>query len=207
MKTIVKEATCLLPTKFGDFAAHIYRENTNQTEHVALVMGDITEQNDVLTRLHSECLTGDVFGSQRCDCGEQLALAQQRISEAGRGLILYLRNHEGRGIGLTNKILAYSMQETGLDTVDANIALGLPVDQRSYYIAAEIIKDLQVSSVTLMSNNPKKHQDLLLHGIDVVNTHPLTIKPNLHNLGYLTTKQNRMGHLFSPVYHNIRKAD
>lgn len=207
MKIIVKEATCLLPTKFGDFVAHIYRESTNQTEHVALLMGDIAEQHDVLTRVHSECLTGDVFGSQRCDCGEQLALAQQRISEAGSGLILYIRNHEGRGIGLTNKIRAYSMQENGLDTVDANIALGLPVDRRSYRIAAEIIKDLQVSSIILMSNNPKKHQDLLFHDIEVTNIHALTIKPNLNNLDYLTTKQNRLGHLFSSVYHNIRKAD
>lgn len=199
MKTIVKEATCRLPTKFGDFVAHIYRETASQTEHVALVMGDIAEKYDVLTRLHSECLTGDVFGSQRCDCGEQLALAQQRISEAGSGVILYLRNHEGRGIGLTNKIRAYSMQETGLDTVDANIALGLPIDRRSYHIAAEMIKDLQVSSVTLMSNNPKKHQDLLSHGIDVTNTLSLTVKPNLHNLDYLKTKQNRLGHKFGAI--------
>ncbi|WP_137719715.1 GTP cyclohydrolase II [Methylobacillus flagellatus] len=196
MRTIVKIATSKLPTETGEFDIHIYQEIKTGLEHVALVKGDITHGQDVLTRVHSECMTGDIFGSQRCDCGEQLHLAQQRIQTEGTGVLIYLRGHEGRGIGLSNKIRAYALQDHGLDTVEANLALGLPVDQRSFAIAAEMLKCLKVSSIRLMSNNPDKNSSLQRHGVTVNAIVPLRIPANANSRKYLETKASKLGHLF-----------
>lgn len=196
MRTIVKIATSKLPTETGEFDIHIYQEIKTGLEHVALVKGDITHGQDVLTRVHSECMTGDIFGSQRCDCGEQLHLAQHRIQTEGTGVLIYLRGHEGRGIGLSNKIRAYALQDHGLDTVEANLALGLPVDQRSFAIAAEMLKCLKVSSIRLMSNNPDKNSSLQRHGVTVNAIVPLRIPANPNSRKYLETKASKLGHLF-----------
>lgn len=193
--SIVKVASSNLPTQFGHFKIHIFKDRSTLIEHSALVIGQINAAQDVLTRIHSECLTGDVFASARCDCGEQLNLAQQQIAEAGTGVIIYLRGHEGRGIGLGNKIRAYALQDEGLDTVDANLALGLPVDSRSFEIASEILKLLHVRSINLMTNNPTKLNALKQLGIEIANQIPLTTKPNKSNFHYLETKKARLGHI------------
>jgi 3,4-dihydroxy 2-butanone 4-phosphate synthase/GTP cyclohydrolase II len=184
-----------LPTAHGDFTAYGYRITVDQSEHVALVYGDVTGPEPVLTRVHSECLTGDVFGSSRCDCGPQLDEALERIVAEGRGVVVYLRGHEGRGIGLVAKLQAYQLQDGGRDTVDANLDLGLPADARHYGAATQVLKDLGVDSVRLMTNNPDKVTNLEEYGISVVERVPLTPHPNDHNLAYLLTKRDRMGHV------------
>src|SRR5450830_786695 len=193
IKNLVKLTSSALPTEFGEFTIHVYRDLRNSVEHVVLVMGEVAARNNILTRVHSECLTGDIFGSTRCDCGEQLALAQKMIAAEGRGVIIYLRNHEGRGIGLANKIRAYDYQDKGLDTVEANLALGLPIDSRSFEAAAEILEILSVESISLMSNNPNKFSALRDLGVNITRHVPLTIVPNKNNLKYLQTKKVKLG--------------
>ena len=183
-----------LPTRHGDFTAYGYRITVDDSEHVALVYGDLSGPEPVLTRVHSECLTGDVLGSSRCDCGPQLDEALERIVAEGRGVLVYLRGHEGRGIGLVAKLQAYQLQDGGRDTVDANLDLGLPADARHYGAATQVLKDLGVESVRLMTNNPDKVTNLEEYGIKVAEQVPLTPHPNDHNLAYLLTKRDRMGH-------------
>ncbi|MDW4909941.1 GTP cyclohydrolase II [Streptomyces sp. ADMS] len=183
-----------LPTVYGDFQAVGYMDHDRGDEQVALVYGEITE-DDVLTRLHSECLTGDAFGSQHCECGDQLDSALRAIVAEGRGILVYLRGHEGRGIGLLAKLRAMKLQAEGLDTVEANLAQGLPVDSRDYGVAAEILHDLGVRSVRLMSNNPRKREALLRHGIKIAEDVPLLIPPCESNITYLRTKRERLDHV------------
>jgi GTP cyclohydrolase II len=187
-------AVANLPTRFGDFRIVAFWNNRDSKEHVALVHGDVLGQNDVMTRLHSECLTGDALGSLRCDCRDQLGFALERISRERCGVLLYLRQ-EGRGIGLLNKIRAYSLQDQGLDTVDANIALGFRDDERDYAVAAHMLASLTVGSVCLLTNNPKKLTELERHGIRVSGRVPHMIAANEHNRFYLQTKAARSGHL------------
>ena len=184
-----------LPTEFGHFRIYGFLEEANGKEHTAIVRGDIRDASDVPVRIHSECHTGDVLGSLRCDCRRQLEWALNHIGQCDRGLVVYLRQ-EGRDIGLLNKIKAYALQDQGLDTVDANIALGLPVDGRSYDIAAEILETLDVRSIKLMSNNPAKFSGLKKEGVVVNDRIPVIIKPASYNQTYLATKQGRMGHVF-----------
>jgi 3,4-dihydroxy 2-butanone 4-phosphate synthase/GTP cyclohydrolase II len=194
---VERAAETRLPTAYGAFTAFGYRITIDGSEHLALVYGDpaaLRDGNPVLTRVHSECLTGDVFGSQRCDCGPQLDEAMQRVAEEGRGVVIYLRGHEGRGIGLVAKLQAYQLQDGGRDTVDANLDLGLPADARHYGTATQILRDLGVSSVRLLTNNPEKTTSLEDFGIPVSERVPLTPHPNGHNLAYLQTKRDRMGH-------------
>ncbi|WP_182376113.1 bifunctional 3,4-dihydroxy-2-butanone-4-phosphate synthase/GTP cyclohydrolase II [Nocardioides sp. WS12] len=194
---VVREAETRLPTSHGEFTAIGYTITVDGSEHVALVYGDLDTLNDegpVLTRVHSECLTGDVFGSSRCDCGPQLNEALDRIVDEGRGVLVYLRGHEGRGIGLVAKLQAYQLQDGGRDTVDANLDLGLPADARHYGAATQILKDLGVAEVRLLTNNPEKVNDLEDYGIKVAERVQLTPHPNDHNLAYLLTKRDRMGH-------------
>jgi 3,4-dihydroxy 2-butanone 4-phosphate synthase/GTP cyclohydrolase II len=191
---IRRTATGRVPTDAGEFTAITYRSVLDDVEHVALVMGDVGSGDDVLVRVHSECLTGDVFGSRRCDCGAQLSRALTEIGTAGRGVVVYLRGQEGRGIGLSHKLRAYQLQDAGLDTVDANLALGLPVDTREYGIGAQILRDLGVTRLSLMTNNPAKHQGLQGYGLTIVDRIPILITPNGDNLAYLRTKQNRLNH-------------
>ena len=189
--------TARLPTGAGSFRIHAYADHARPEAaepHLALVAGDLSGAEPALVRLHSECLTGDVFGSRRCDCGQQLALAMDQIGKRGRGIILYLRQ-EGRGIGLVNKLHAYELQDGGLDTVEANHALGFPADQRDYRVAAEILRDLGVSRVALLTNNPRKVSGLVGHGIEVVERIPLDVGRQRDNLDYLRTKQHKLGHL------------
>jgi len=183
-----------LPTRYGTFEMFVY-DAPEHKEHVALTLGAIDDGEPILVRAHSECLTGDVFGSSRCDCGEQLDESLRFLQEQGRGVLLYLRQ-EGRGIGLTKKISAYALQEQGLDTVEANLALGLPEDMRDYQAAAEMLLDLGVRRVRLLTNNPAKIEGLERHGVEVMERVPLGISPNSSNLGYLRTKRAKMGHLF-----------
>ena len=192
--TVRREADTALPTAFGDFHAYGYRSVSDGVEHIALVAGDLGDGADVLVRVHSECLTGDVFGSQRCDCGPQLQAALRTVAEAGRGVVLYLRGHEGRGIGLMSKLRAYELQERGRDTLDANLELGLPADARDYGAAADILADLGVRSLRLMTNNPDKTGALVRHGLDVLGRVPMPVAAGEHNLRYLRTKRDRMGH-------------
>ncbi len=192
---VTRVAETRLPTRHGAFAAYGYRTTIEPTEHIALVRGDLGDGTDVLTRVHSECLTGDVFGSERCDCGPQLDEALDRIDAEGRGVVVYLRGHEGRGIGLVAKLQAYQLQDGGRDTVDANLDLGLPADARHYGTATQILRDLGVRSVRLMTNNPAKTSNLQAYGVAVTERVPLTPHPNDHNLAYLLTKRDRMGHV------------
>jgi GTP cyclohydrolase II len=187
-------AQASLPTRYGTFQMFVY-ETPEHKEHVALTLGSIHDGGPVVVRAHSECLTGDVLGSSRCDCGEQLADSLQFLQEEGCGILLYLRQ-EGRGIGLAKKISAYALQEQGLDTVEANLALGLPEDMRDYLVAAEILLDLGVSRVRLLTNNPAKIEGLERNGVEIVERIPLRMAPNPSNLGYLRTKREKMGHLF-----------
>ena len=194
---VQRVAETRLPTRSGEFTAVGYRISTDASEHVALVYGDpaaLATGDPVLTRVHSECLTGDVFGSSRCDCGPQLDEALDRIASEGRGVVVYLRGHEGRGIGLLAKLQAYQLQDGGRDTVDANLDLGLPADARHYGAATQILKDLGVRSVRLLTNNPAKVEGLESYGVHVATRVPLTPHPNDHNLAYLMTKRDRMGH-------------
>ncbi|CAM5305279.1 bifunctional 3,4-dihydroxy-2-butanone-4-phosphate synthase/GTP cyclohydrolase II [Streptomyces sp. NPDC091290] len=192
--TVRREAEVRLPTAHGTFTAYGYRSTVDGVEHVALVHGEIGDGEDVVVRVHSECLTGDVFGSQRCDCGPQLEAALERIQEEGRGVVVYLRGHEGRGIGLMSKLRAYELQERGRDTLDANLELGLPADARDYGAGARILADLGVRSVRLLTNNPDKSAALLAHGIRVGEREPMPVQAGEHNLRYLRTKRDRMGH-------------
>jgi len=182
-----------LPTVEGDFDLHLFRETNTGKEHLALVKGDIDETEPTLARVHSSCMTGDIFGSCRCDCGPQLQKAMQMIEEEGRGIILYM-NQEGRGIGLTNKLKAYKLQEEGLDTLEANIKLGFKDDERDYGIGAQILRALGIRKMRLMSNNPKKRTGLIGYGLEIVENVPLEIKSNKHNELYLKTKRDKMGH-------------
>jgi 3,4-dihydroxy 2-butanone 4-phosphate synthase / GTP cyclohydrolase II len=198
-RLITRVAETVIPNAYGAWRACGYRSDIDGTEQLALVLGEIDSADDpdagedVLTRVHSECLTGDVFGSQRCDCGTQLDAAMAKIAEAGRGVVLYLRGHEGRGIGLLSKLQAYALQDAGEDTVDANLSLGLPVDAREYSVAAQLLDDLGVRSVRLLTNNPAKVDALAAHGFGVTRI-PLPPLATPHNLRYLATKRDRLGH-------------
>ncbi|WP_433855297.1 bifunctional 3,4-dihydroxy-2-butanone-4-phosphate synthase/GTP cyclohydrolase II [Streptomyces kronopolitis] len=192
--TVRREATTRLPTAHGEFTAHGYRSTVDGVEHIALVAGDLGDGEDVLVRVHSECLTGDVFHSLRCDCGPQLEASLQRVSEVGRGVVIYLRGHEGRGIGLLSKLRAYELQERGRDTLDANLELGLPADSRDYAAGAQMLQDLGVRSLRLMTNNPEKTAALVRHGLRVTGREPMPVQAGEHNLRYLRTKRDRMGH-------------
>ncbi|MDQ0841519.1 bifunctional 3,4-dihydroxy-2-butanone-4-phosphate synthase/GTP cyclohydrolase II [Streptomyces sp. V1I6] len=192
--TVKREAEVHLPTAAGEFTAYGYRSTVDGVEHVALVHGDIGDGDDVLVRVHSECLTGDIFHSLRCDCGPQLNASMESITRAGRGVVVYLRGHEGRGIGLLSKLRAYELQERGRDTLDANLELGLPADARDYAAGAQILADLGVRSVRLMTNNPDKSAALVRYGITVLGREPMPVQAGEHNLTYLRTKRDRMGH-------------
>ena len=185
-----------MPTKYGDFTAYGYVNLLNGEHHVALVKGDIGNGEDVLCRVHSECLTGDTFGSLRCDCGQQFASAMTQIEKEGRGILLYMRQ-EGRGIGLINKLRAYELQEQGMDTLEANLALGFAGDQREYYIGAQILRDLGVKTMRLLTNNPDKVYQLAEFGLEITRRVPIQMSATAHDLFYLKTKQNRMGHILN----------
>ncbi len=193
-KLVQHFAAARIPTDFGEFMAHAYRSVLDGVEHVAYVMGDVDGGSPPLVRVHSECLTGDILASTRCDCGPQLHLALQRIGEEGRGVLVYLRGHEGRGIGIAHKIRAYALQDDGLDTVDANSAQGLPVDSREYGVGANILADLGVSAMRLMTNNPTKFGGLEGYGLEITERVPIEVDPNPENIRYLETKRTRMGH-------------
>ncbi|MGH2539431.1 MAG: bifunctional 3,4-dihydroxy-2-butanone-4-phosphate synthase/GTP cyclohydrolase II [Actinomycetota bacterium] len=188
-------AEAAIPTPYGEFRSYAYESLVDGRTHVALVMGDIGDGRSVLTRVHSECLTGDVFGSMRCDCGAQLERALQLIGQEGRGLVLYVRGHEGRAIGLTHKLRAYELQDQGRDTVEANLELGFPADQRDYGIGAQILVDLGVTTMRLLTNNPDKRAGLEGYGLSIEDRLPLQVEPTPENIGYLRTKQEKMGHL------------
>ncbi len=194
-KLVVKEQVVRLPTDYGDFDLHMYRSVLDDTHHLALVRGTITPDEPVMVRVHSECLTGDVFGSMRCDCGNQLHSALRQIDEAGRGVLVYMRRHEGRGIGLPAKIHAYKLQEEGLDTVEANEKLGFPAELRDYGIGAQILVDLGVRKMRFLSNNPKKIVGLEGYGLEIVELVPIVTASNPHNEKYMETKRVKMGHL------------
>lgn len=194
-----RSAEARLPTRYGTFKLIVYA-TPDAREHMALTVGRIEDGEPVIVRLHSECATGDIFGSCRCDCGEQLQDSLHFLQEQGRGVILYMRQ-EGRGIGLTNKIRAYAIQDQGYDTVEANHVLGLPEDMRDYGDAAGMLVDLGVQRIYLMTNNPSKIEGLGHHGVEVLERLPLQVQPNPHNLAYLQTKQEKMGHLLSAADH------
>ena len=183
-----------LPTDYGDFTLHLYASKVDGQHHLALVRGEVAGETDVLVRVHSECLTGDVFGSRRCDCGPQLHQAMWQVAEAGRGVILYMRQ-EGRGIGLPAKIKAYKLQEEGLDTVEANLRLGYGMDLREYGLGAQILVDLGLKTIRLLTNNPKKVVGLKGYGLEITEQVPIRVKPNPHNARYLKTKREKLGHL------------
>ena len=193
-KLVHRVAEAKLPMSYGEFTAIAYKSDIDPDEHLALVMGDIATEVPVLVRVHSECVTGDVFGSLRCDCGDQIALALQSIAQEGRGVFLYMRQ-EGRGIGFHNKIRAYALQDEGLDTVEANLSLGFAPDLRDYGIGAQILAELGLHEIRLLTNNPKKVIGLEGYGLKVVETIPLITSPNPHNLHYLETKRKKLGHL------------
>ena len=195
-RLVSRVARTQIPNTYGNWTAYGYRSDIDGAEHLALVLGDVNDGSEVLTRVHSECLTGDVLGSQRCDCGAQLEAAMAAIAERGRGVVLYLRGHEGRGIGLLSKLQAYELQDAGADTVDANLELGLPVDAREYSVAAQLLDDLGVRSVRLLTNNPAKVAALAEHGFGVTRI-PLPPLTTPYNLRYLTTKRDRLGHQIS----------
>ena len=190
---VEKQIQIKLPTEYGDFELVHFSQNTDGKEHLALIKGEWKEDEPVLVRVHSSCMTGDIFGSCRCDCGPQLQTAMKMVEEAGKGVILYM-NQEGRGIGLLNKLKAYKLQEEGYDTLEANLKLGFKGDQRDYGIGAQILRKLGVSKMKLMSNNPKKRTGLIGYGLEIVENVPLEIEANAHNKGYLETKRDKMGH-------------
>lgn len=195
-KLVQREAVVNMPTKYGDFKAYGYVNKLNGEHHVALVKGDIGDGRNLLCRVHSECLTGDAFGSMRCDCGQQLASAMMQVEKEGRGVVLYMRQ-EGRGIGLINKLKAYELQDRGMDTLDANLALGFPGDMREYFIGAQILKDLGAKELRLLTNNPDKVYQLSDFGMEIVERVPIQMDANEIDLKYLKTKQKRMGHLLN----------
>ncbi len=190
---LVSEAR--LPTAYGDFTARVYESTIDEIQHMALIKGCVTSATPTLVRVHSECLTGDVFQSRRCDCGEQLDMAMQQIAEEGLGVIVYLRGHEGRGIGLGHKVRAYHLQDSGRDTVEANLELGFPVDSREYGIGAQILEDIGVHKVRLLTNNPAKYNGLSGYDLDIVERVPLISPSHADNRGYMLTKKNKLGHL------------
>jgi 3,4-dihydroxy 2-butanone 4-phosphate synthase/GTP cyclohydrolase II len=194
-KLVRRIAEARIPTAWGDFTCYVYESVLDGEQHVALVRGAVQGTGDVLVRVHSECLTGDVLGSLRCDCGVQLDAALARIAEEDLGVLVYLRGHEGRGIGIGHKIRAYSLQDEGRDTVDANLELGLPVDSREYGIGSQILVDLGITTMRLMTNNPAKYGGLEGYGLRIVDRVPLQVAPNPENLAYLRTKRERLGHL------------
>jgi 3,4-dihydroxy 2-butanone 4-phosphate synthase/GTP cyclohydrolase II len=193
-KLVDRVATAKMPTKYGDFVAHGYVNRLNGEHHVALVKGEIGDGENLLCRVHSECLTGDTFGSLRCDCGQQFAAAMTQIEQEGRGVLLYMRQ-EGRGIGLINKLKAYELQEHGLDTLEANLALGFEPDEREYYIGAQILHDLGVKTMRLLTNNPDKIYQLEDFGLEIVERVPIQMSATAYDLHYLQTKQEKMGHI------------
>jgi 3,4-dihydroxy 2-butanone 4-phosphate synthase / GTP cyclohydrolase II len=206
-ETLVERiASAQMPTRYGDFVAHGYRSRIDGQQHVALVMGQVAGRERVLVRVHSECVTGDVFGSLRCDCGEQLERAISQIAQEGCGVVLYL-SQEGRGIGLLNKLRAYELQEQGLDTVDANLALGLPVDSREYGMGAQILADLGLSTIRLLTNNPRKIVGLAGFGLEVVEQVPIEAEPQPFNEAYLRTKRERLGHTIHHQHTRIAGDD
>jgi len=198
-KLVRRVAEARIPTDWGDFTCYAYESLLDGEVHLALVKGAVQGQEDVLVRVHSECLTGDVFGSLRCDCGVQLEQAMQKIDEQGLGVLVYLRGHEGRGVGIGNKLLAYKLQERGHDTVDANLTLGLPVDSREYGIGSQILVDLGITTMRLMTNNRQKYGGLEGYGLEIVERVPLETLPNPENIHYLRTKRERMGHLLDSL--------
>ena len=197
-KLVERVVSARVPTASGEFEVYGYHSLVDGRQHVALVAGEIGDGEGVLVRVHSECLTGDVFGSMRCDCGEQLSLAMTKVSEEGRGVVLYIRGHEGRGIGFFPKLGAYNLQDEGLDTVDANQRLGLPVDSRDYGVGAQILYDLGVRSMNLLTNNPVKRAGIEGYGLTIRQRVPLAVVPNEQNRRYLETKAARMGHIYVP---------
>ena len=195
-RLVRRTAEARLPTEFGEFRCVAYESLIDHEAHLAFVMGEPAGEPNVLVRVHSECLTGDVFGSKRCDCGAQLHEALKMIARDGLGVVVYLRGHEGRGIGISHKLLAYELQDGGLDTVDANVQLGLPVDSREYGIGAQILVDLGITTMRLMTNNPAKRGGLEGFGLQIAERVPIRVEPNSENLRYLQTKRDRLGHLF-----------
>ena len=182
-----------MPTTWGDFELHAYKEKNSGKEHLALVKGTWNKNEPILVRVHSSCITGDIFGSCRCDCGPQLHAAMQKIEQEGKGVIVYM-NQEGRGIGLINKLKAYKLQEDGYDTVEANLMLGFKMDERDYGIGAQIIRDLGITKMKLMTNNPTKRKGLVGYGLEIVENISLEIESNIHNENYMITKRDKMGH-------------
>jgi 3,4-dihydroxy 2-butanone 4-phosphate synthase/GTP cyclohydrolase II len=194
-KLVKRVAEARIPTQWGDFTCYAYESVLDGEQHLAFVRGAVQGQDNVLVRVHSECLTGDVFGSLRCDCGPQLAESMRRIAEEGLGIVVYLRGHEGRGIGIGHKLQAYALQEQGHDTVDANLALGMPVDSREYGIGAQILVDLGITTMRTLTNNPSKRGGLEGFGLHITERVPLLTEPNPENIAYLRTKRERMGHM------------
>jgi 3,4-dihydroxy 2-butanone 4-phosphate synthase / GTP cyclohydrolase II len=194
-KLVRRVAEARIPTEWGEFTCYAYESVLDGEHHIAFVKGAVQGQDNVLVRVHSECLTGDVFGSMRCDCGLQLQAAMKQVADEGMGAVVYLRGHEGRGIGIGHKLLAYQLQDQGHDTVDANIALGMPVDSREYGIGAQILVDLGITTMRLLTNNPSKKGGLAGFGLEITERVPLQTAPNAENIAYLRTKRERMGHL------------
>lgn len=194
-KLVRRVSEARIPTRHGDFTGYVFESLLDGTEHMAFVRGEVGGQPDVLVRVHSECLTGDVFGSLRCDCGRQLDLALERVAAEEQGVVLYLRGHEGRGIGLGHKLRAYTLQDQGRDTVEANVELGFPADSREYGIGSQILVDLGITTMRLMTNNPSKYGGLEGYGLEIVERVPLRAEPTDENIAYLRTKQEKLGHL------------
>jgi 3,4-dihydroxy 2-butanone 4-phosphate synthase/GTP cyclohydrolase II len=194
-KLVKRISEARIPTKYGEFTAYVFESLLDGTEHMAFVRGEVAGKSDVLVRVHSECLTGDVFGSIRCDCGLQLDLALERVAEDDEGVIVYLRGHEGRGIGLGHKLRAYTLQDQGRDTVEANVELGFPIDSREYGIGSQILVDLGITTMRVMTNNPAKYGGLEGYGLEIVERVPLRSRPTDENIAYLRAKQEKMGHL------------
>jgi 3,4-dihydroxy 2-butanone 4-phosphate synthase / GTP cyclohydrolase II len=194
-KLVRRISEARIPTRFGEFTAYVFESLLDGTEHMAFVRGEVAGKENVLVRVHSECLTGDVFGSIRCDCGVQLELALERVAEEDEGVIVYLRGHEGRGIGLAHKLRAYTLQDKGRDTVEANVELGFPIDSREYGIGSQILVDLGITTMRVMTNNPAKYGGLEGYGLEIVERVPLRSRPTDENIAYLRAKQEKMGHL------------